>query len=158
MPRPMVKTYKKVILHAEASFTAGFQNEAIATGVDSIAIGQTSASDVNVPTGARIKYFEVQFAANNSVATPCFVNCTIQYVLNAQTFLDPDLVGGHARRNQVLHMDLFSIGDDQNSTHKFKFKVPKQFQRLREGMQWGLVWRNSATVNREVQIIYKVEQ
>ncbi len=153
--RPVIQSYKKVLHFAEASFSAGFQTEFIAQGQDSVAAGQTSATDGKVPTGALIKYFEVQFAVNNAVATPAFLNCTIQYKLGGQTMIDPDAVGGNLQRNQVLHMDLFSVGNDQNSTHKFKFKVPKMFQRVREGMDWGLVWRNSATVTRECQIIYK---
>ncbi len=151
----VVQSYKKVIFRIEASFSSGFQNEQIALGVDSVAAGQTSATDPNVPTGSIIKYIEVQFAASNVVLTPCFLNCTLQYVLSGQTTVDPNLVGGHAQRNQVLHMDMFTIGEGQNSTHKFKFKIPKKFQRLREGMAWHLAWRNSATVSRQVQMIYK---
>ncbi len=154
-PRPVIQSFKKVLHFINASFAAGFQFEQIAVGVDGVAAGQTSNTDGNVPTGSLIKYFEVQFAASNTVSTPCFINCTIQYRLNQQTTTDPNIVGGSAKRNQVLHMDLFTIGANQNSTHKFKFKVPKQFQRIREGMSWDLVWRNSATVNREVQFIYK---
>ncbi len=144
-----------MIFFVNASFGPGFQNEEFAVGVDSVAAGQVSATDTNVPTGSIIKYFEVMFAASNVVAAPCFVNCTLQYTLNPQAAIDPNAVGGDPQRNQVLHMDLFTIGQFQNSTHKFKFKVPKQFQRLREGMRWKLTWRNSATVNRECLIIYK---
>lgn len=140
---------------AEATFTAGFQTEFLIQGVDSVAVGQTSPTDANVPTGAIVKYIEVQFSAHNVTAGPLFLNCTIQYKLDAQSFKDPDLIGGDRQRNQVMHMDLFSVGQHQNSTHKFKFKVPKGFQRVREGMNWGLVWNNSASVNRKVQVIYK---
>lgn len=156
-PRPMIKTYKKIINFASASFSAGFQQEVIATGVDSIALGQTSAGDVNVPTGSRISGFEFQFAVSNVVLTPCFLNCSIQYVLNNQVAQDPDLLGGNPQRNQVLHQDLFTVGEGQNSTHKFKIKIPQKFQRIREGMSWLMVWSNSATVNRTTQIIYKVQ-
>ncbi len=153
--RPVIQSYKKSLIFADASFIAGFQAENIAEGDDTKVAGQISATDSDVPTGSMVKWFEVQFAANNSVAVPNYVNCTIQYKLVGQSFIDPDLVGGNKQRNQVLHADLFSVGDSQNSTHKFKFKVPKQFQRLREGMIWALVWGNTATLNRKVQIIYK---
>ncbi len=142
--------------YASASFSAGFQQEQLAVGTDAIAPKQDNATDAQVPTGCIIKYFEIQFAVNNSVATPVYINCSIQFQLQSQTAVDPDLVGGNARRNQVLHQELFSVGQDQNSTHKFKFKVPKRFQRVKEGMQWLLVWSNSATVNREAQCIYKM--
>ncbi len=153
--RPIIKSFKKVLFNVNASFGAGFQTEFIAQGIDGVAPGQSSVNDPVVPTGSVIKYVEVQFAANNSVATPVYLNCTLQYKLSGQAFIDPNAVGGNQQRNQVMHQDLFAVAQNQNSTHKFKFKIPKGFQRLREGMQWGLVWANSATVNREVQIIYK---
>ncbi len=156
-PRPIIKTYKKVIHFINAGFTAGFQAETIATGTDSLAIGQTSATDGAVPTGSIIRYFEVQFAVSNLVSTPCYINCTIQYVLSGQGSIDPNTVGGSPQRNQVLHMELYNIGANQNSNHKFRFKVPPKFQRMREGMSWRMTWRTSATVNREVQFIYKVQ-
>ncbi len=153
--RPVIQSYKKVIFNVGASFSSGFQNEFIAKGEDSVAAGQTSVNDPDVPTGSIIKYFEIQFAAVNAVNTPIYLNCTIQYTLGGQTPIDPNTVGGHEQRNQVLHMDLFSVGQLQNSNHKFKFKVPKKFQRLREGMDWTLTWSNSGTINRSFQCIYK---
>ncbi len=153
--RAVIQSYKKVINFAPASFGAGFNSQFIATGVDSVAAGQTGATDVNVPTGSIIKYFEVQFCVSNSVATACYVNCSVQYALSGQGFVNPDSVGGAGQRNQVLHQDLFTVGNQQNSTHKFKFKVPKKFQRLREGMSWALTWSNNVTVNNKTQIIYK---
>ncbi len=154
-PRAVVQSYKKVILFAEATFTAGFQSEIIVDGKDSLAAGQTSATDANVPTGCIVRFIEVQFAAHNPAESACYLNCTLMYTLSGQGVIDPDTVGGNDRRNQILHMDLFSVGGFQNSTHKFKFKIPPKFQRVREGMQWRLVWNNSATINRKVQMIYK---
>ncbi len=153
--RPVIQSYKKVIFFVDASFSAGFQNDELAVGVDNATVGQTSATDTNVPTGSIIKYFEVQFASSNVVLTPCFINCTIQYRLAGQTAINPNSMGGSNQRNQCLHMDLFTVGEGQNSTHKFRFKVPKGFQRIREGMRWTLTWSNSATVNRQTQCIYK---
>ncbi len=143
----------------DASFaSSGFQSEFLAQGIDSVAAGQTSATDAGVPTGSVIKFIEVQFAANNATAAPCYLNCSLQYKLSTQAVVDPRAVGGNPQRNQVLHMDMFSVGADQNSTHKFRFKIPKGFQRIREGMQWVLVWSNSASINRTVQVIYKFYQ
>ncbi len=158
MPRPMVKTYKKVLNFSEASFAAGQRAENLAIGVDSTAIGQGTATDGNVPTGARIKFIEIQMPITNAVDQTVYINCSLQYNLGGQTTVDPDAVGGNNRRNQVLHQELFSVGFNQNSTHKFKLRIPKQFQRMREGQQWQIVWSNSNTVNRRLQVIYKVEQ
>lgn len=118
-----IQSYKKVLHFAEASFSAGLANELLIDGKDSVAAGQTSATDAAVPTGSIIKWIEIHFAVSNVVLTPCFINCTIQYSLSGQGVVDPDLCGGDARRNQVLHMDLFTVGEGQNSTHKFRFKV-----------------------------------
>ncbi len=155
MPRPVIQSYKKVLLFADASFAAGNRGEQTAIGTDSVAAGQTSATDPAVPTGSIIKYIEFQLALNNGTPVPCYVNVAIQYLLESQGVVDPDSVGGSGKRNQTLHMEMFSVGADQNSNHKFRFKVPKRFQRLREGMQWQFVWNNTATVNRKLQIIYK---
>ncbi len=153
--KPVIQSYKKVLNFLDASFSAGNNIEIFATGTDSVAQGQTSNVDPAVVTGSTLKFVEVQFAANNTTANACYITCTLQYTLSGQSFIDPSIVGGHQQRNQVLHMDLFSVGDDQNSTHKFKFKIPKSMQRIREGVQWALVWNNSATVNRRILVIYK---
>ncbi len=153
--KAVIQSYKKVIFFVNASFTSGFASQRIAIGVDSVAAGQTSATDSQVPTGCLMKQFEVQFAVNNSVATPCYVNCSLQYTLVGQAVVDPNIAGGNAQRNQILHQELFTVGQDQNSTHKFKVLIPKQFQRVREGMAWFLVFNNSATINCSTQMIYK---
>ncbi len=117
---------------------------------------QTANTDAKVPTGAVVKYIEVQIAIVNLVATPCYINCSIQYHLGGQSFIDPNAVGGHNQRNQVLHQDMYSVGANQNSTHKFRFKIPKKFQRVKEGMDWGLIWSTNVAVNMQMQAIYKV--
>ncbi len=153
--KPVIRSYKKVIHFVNASFSAGFQTENIAIAKDASTNKQTSATDTDVPTGNVIKFIESQIAISNVVGVPCYINCTLQYILGGQSFIDPNTVGGSNQRNQVLHMSLYSIGQFQNSNHTFKVKIPKRFQRMREGMQWGLVWRTSASVNRESQHIYK---
>ncbi len=153
--RPVIQSYKKVLNFAQASFTAGFQNELLVNGADSTAAGQTSATDATVPTGALVKFVEFQLAINNSVASPLYINVSLQYKNAGQTFQDPNAIGGNAQRNQVLHQELFSVGQDQNSTHKFKWKIPGKFQRIREARQWSVTWSCSASCNREAQCIYK---
>ncbi len=156
-PRPMVNTYKKVLNFVEASFTAGFQNEFLVQGKDGISPKQTSKTDGEVPTGSTVKYIEVQFAISNIVSTPCYINCSLQQVLGNQTAIDPDAVGGNKQRNQVFHQDMYVVGKDQNSNHKFKFKIPPKYRRVREGADWVLTWSNSASVNRAVQVVYKFQ-
>ncbi len=154
---PSINTYKKVLFFTNASFSAGTENLFIIQGLDGISPTQASATDGTVPTGSTVKYIEVQLAISNVVSTPCYINCALQYKLAGQAVVLPNAVGGDGQRNQVLHQELFTVGANQNSTHKFKIKIPKKFQRVREKMDWVLVWSNSATVNREAQIIYKFQ-
>jgi len=155
--RPINRTYKKVLNFAEASFVAGTNTELLVLGVDGIAPSQGTATDANVPTGARVKYIEIQFPVTNAVDQTAYINCSLQFLLSTQAIVGPDAVGGNPQRNQVLHQELFSVGFNQNSTHKFKLKIPNRFQRLKEGMSWILVWSNSNTINRRVQAIYKFQ-
>ncbi len=153
--RPVINSFTKRLFLADASFAAGFTQDQIALGEDSVAAGQTTATDEGVPTGAIIKFIEVQFANFNAASSNCFVNCSLQYKLSNQSFINPNLLGFNDQRAQCLHLDNFSVGIGQNATHKFKFRIPKQFQRIKKGMRWALVWSNSASVNRQTQIIYK---
>ncbi len=156
-PRPVTRTFKKVLNFLEASQPSGFTEEPLVKGVDSLALGQTSNIDDDVPTGSRVKFIEVQFVISNLVSIHCYINCSLQLIHDGQTAIDPQAIGGDKQRNQVFHQDLFVVGQNQNSTHKFKFKIPKGYQRVREGSKWSLVWSNNQTVNRAIQVIYKVE-
>lgn len=153
-----VRSFKKVINVIPASYGAGFNTTVVALGTDSLTSGQTSATDGGVPTGCRIKYIEFQFAAVNLAAVACVINTSIQYVMPAQTAIDPITAGGSNRRNQVLHLDMFASGDNQNVNRVYRIKIPKKFQRLSEGMSWTFSFRNSATVTAAIQVIYKFYQ
>ncbi len=153
--RPVIQSFKKVINAIPASYTAGFQNVVFAAGVDSVAAGQTSNTDNQVPTGSMIKGVTVQFAAVNLTAVANFVNLTLQYNLASQAFVDPMAVGGNHKRNQVLFQKCIAAGDNQNVNFSKYFKIPRQFQRIREGMEWSFTWSNDATISATVQIIYK---
>ncbi len=156
-PRPFVKTFKKIINSGQASVTSGANQEVLATGVDAIAPGQTTATDPNVPTGSRIRYLEIQFACVNLTAGAVIINMNVQFLLSGQATIDPNLAGGHPQRNQMFQTRLFSAGPEQNSNHVIKFKIPPKFQRVKEGMSWVLSWNGSQTVTRVVQTIYKFE-
>ncbi len=156
--RPIIKTYKKVINVVPASYAAGFSNIIFAVGKDSITMGQTSNTDGDVPTGSIIEYVEVQFCAVNLVAAACFINFSLQYTLSGQNPIDPSIIGGSPQRNQVLNQGLLCGGLAQNIKLVKKYKLPKKFQRLREGMKWTFNWDTSATVSAAAQLIYKVKQ
>lgn len=152
----VIQSYKKVINHAPASITAGTStNYATSLGTDSVAAGQTSAIDTAVPTGAVIKAIEFQYAIQNLVNVAAFAWLVIQRTDNGQTRIAPDVVGGNPQRNQVLHQELFSVGQNQNVNRKILLKIPSKFQRVKEGSQWTMSVKCDQVHTAAAQIIYK---
>ncbi len=155
-PRPVIQSFKKVLNFAPISQSAGSTiTRVLVDGTDSVAAGQTGVTDSDVPTGAIIKYIEIQWAVNNLVNTSCFMNMTIQLLHSGQFAISPLVVGGNPQRNQVYHQQLFSIGQSQNSNHIYRFKVPKRVQRVREGDLWVFAHNGSAIHTDSMQVIYK---
>ncbi len=156
MPRAIVQSYKKVLNEAGSTRVGSTSIvTVVATGVDSIAAGQTSVADANVPTGCVIKYFEIQWSYANPTAGVIFLHTTIQKTHSTQAVVGPNVVGGNPQRNQVFHQSMRAISLNQNGNAVFRFKVPKQFQRMREGDNWKFVRIGDAAFTDAVQIIYK---
>ncbi len=154
--RPVVQSFKKVLNFAGTSRAAAALVDFVAsTGTDSVAAGQTTVTDSAVPTGAEIRYIEWHLSVGNLVAINNFMTVAVQLVRSGQTRISPLLVGGNPQRNQVFHMDLFTIGKEQNTNRIFKFKVPKGFQRVREGDLWTLTITAGAVWTDACLCIYK---
>ncbi len=155
-PRPVIKSYKKVLNFAPVSrgAAANFEHEMV-LGVDSLSPGQGSVTDGTVSTGSNLKFIEIQYSAVNLAAASCFINISIQLLHSGQSIVSPIIVGGNAQRNQVHHLLQFSMGQGQNSNHIFKFKIPRRFQRVREGDSWNFVTRGTANFTEDLMIIYK---
>ncbi len=154
-PRQVVQSFKKVINHAPASFTAGTNVYALTLGTDSTAAGQTGPTDTAVPTGAVIKYIEIQLALANLGTGAGFIHVAIEQLHDGQSIVAPNVVGGNPRRNQVFFQRLYNVGADQSFYATFKLKIPKKYQRVREGDNWQFVWINGATMSASLQAIYK---
>lgn len=157
MPRPrqVIQSFKKVINQAPASVAAGSNVYQIAQGVDSVAAGQTSAVDVNVPTGSIIKNITIQFSLANLVSIATFAHVAIVHLRSGQSAPAANVVGGDPRRNQVHYQNLYSIGKDQNRDIKINFKIPAKFQRVREDDQWVFVITTNQITTQVSQYIYK---
>ena len=152
----VIQSYKKVINHAPASVAASTSSNYDASiGVDSVAAGQTSAIDTDVPTGAVIKYIEWQIAIQNLVNVAAFCWLTVQRLDTGQTVVNPQVVGGNPLRNQVFHQELFCVGQNQNVNRKIKFKVPKKFQRVKDGSEWLVRLQVDQISTQAAQVIYK---
>ncbi len=153
---PVIQSYKKVLNFAGTSQSSGTKiSKLLIKGQDSVAAGQTGVTDANVPTGCIVKYIDITLCVTNLVAISFFHHLTIQHIHSGQGTIDPDVVGGNPQRNQVFHQALFSVGKEQNSTHIYRFKIPKKFQRVREGDEWVLVTKGSAVYTDIAQVIYK---
>lgn len=151
-----IQSFKKVINHAPASRVASTTiNMEIANGVDSVAAGQTSAIDVNVPTGSVIKYIDIQYSAQNLVNVAAFLWTSIIQLRSGQGNVAPNVVGGDPQRNQVHHQDFRCIGQNQNVNVRIRFKIPKRFQRVRDGDKWRFLSLGDQVHTSAAQIIYK---
>ncbi len=152
----VVQSFKKVINHAPASRTVTTVHPFnVSFGVDSVAAGQTSPTDVNVPTGSVIKNFESQFSVTNLTNQNQYFWVSIQRTHSGQAPVSARAVGGHPQRNQVFRLLQFMVGQSQNSNHVWKFKVPAKYGRVREGDAWVMTIESDVVFNAAVQHIYK---
>ncbi len=154
----VIKSYKKVLNILEAGYGAGNREIVISLAKDSLSVGQTTNIDPDVPTGCIIKFIELQFSVTNVTAGNVYINTTFGYRLAGQSVKVATAIGGDPQRNQILHQAQFGIGANQNFTRTFRFKIPKQFQRQKEGMRLEFVWSNNESVNTQTQVIYKLYQ
>ncbi len=155
-PRTVVQSYKKVLNFAPASLGAGKEDHLLVDGKDSTTSGQTGPTDANVPTGSIITSILIQQSYSNLAATARYINTSVQMLLGGQAnTVASTAVGGNDQRNQVFHQELFNVGEAQNANRSYLFKVPKKYQRLREGMKWLFTYNADGTHTRSVQVIYK---
>lgn len=152
----VIQSFKKVINDAPASrASATVIPFIVVQGVDSVAAGQTTATDVQVPTGSVIKAIEFQYTVANLVSIASNHWISIQHLRSGQTRIAPNAVGGNPQRNQVHFQKLFNVGKDQNSNHTIKFLIPKKYQRVREGDSWEFVAYGDTIHTSGIQVIYK---
>ncbi len=154
--RAVIQSFKKVLNDAPASRASATNISLnLAKGEDSVAAGQTGVIDPDVPTGCVIKYFEIQWSYANPTAGVIFLHTTIQKLHSGQSPISPNVVGGNPQRNQVFHQSMRAISLNQNGNAVFRFKVPKKFQRMREGDVWQFNRIGNASFSDAIQVIYK---
>lgn len=155
-PRAVIQSYKKILNYAPASHSANTDIPFnVSLGKDSVAAGQTGVTDQDVPTGSIIKSFEIQWSGQNLVNIAGFLHVTIALLNSQQVNIPPNTVGGNPIRNQIFYQRMKSIGQNQNTDFSLKFKVPRKFQRVREGSFWVFTVRCSVVWTDACQIIYK---
>jgi hypothetical protein len=114
-----------------------------------------SAANNEVPTGAVVKYIDIQGAVTNLVSQSAYVWVSIEHLRSGQVVTDPRATGGSPQRNQIHLQLLRMIGKDQNQNFHIKFKIPSKFQRVREGDSWQLVINSDVVTGQAWQMIYK---
>ncbi len=155
-PRTVVQSFKKVHDHAGASFGSGINTTYImSAGVDSVAAGQTGVIDPDVPTGSVIKSFTIMICPLNITSNSTLWHFSIQLLRSGQSSIIPNLIGGNPQRNQVFKQLLRILGKDQNSNVYMNFKVPKKYQRVREGDQWVFNTLGTNSYSQGAKVIYK---
>jgi len=153
---PVIQSFKKVLNDAPASRLSGTNiSTTLSSGQDSVAAGQTTPTDANVPTGSVIKFFEIQWGLGNLTGANLFIHCAIELIHSGQSLIPPNAVGGSPQRNQVFFQSFFHLGTEQSGTRRYGFKVPKRFQRVREGDQWRFIRNGDAVYVDGLQVIYK---
>ncbi len=159
-PRAIVRTYKKVLNFAPASHAAGLKvNFDVVVGVDNLSVGSTGVTDATVPTGSIVDYIEIQYGVVNLAAVACYIHISMQSRLSGQSAtIAPNLIGGNPQRNQVHHQEMRSLGQNQNATFVYKWRVPKHLRRIREGSVFSWVILGTTAVTDSCQVIYKLKQ
>ncbi len=154
--RPVIQSQKVVLNYAPTSRAAtSVLTSNLSKGIDAVAAGQSGPTDPNVPTGSIIKYFEIQWSVTNLINVSQFFWISIQRRHSGQPQVSPRLVGGHPQRNQVFYQKQFMLGQSQNSNHIIRFKVPKKYQRVRDGDLWDFIWESDQVHTEALQVIYK---
>jgi len=149
-----INSYKQISIDGPASRAAATNIAHIfVLGVDNYT-GPT-ASNKEVPTGAKIMSLLIFFAATNLVSVSSLLHLTVQLVRSGQAFQTAGAIGGNPQRNQVIFTHMAFLGKDQNNNYVFRIKIPPIFQRIREGDQWGLHYRTDTVFASATQVIYK---
>ncbi len=155
MVRQVIQSFKKVLNNAETTQPITAVTKQLVLGEDSIAAGQTGPTDPGVPTGSVIKFILIQYSCMNLVNVSNTHHWCIQLLHSGQTIVPPDAVGGNPQRNQVFVQGHMNMGQSQNNNRTIKFKIPRKFQRVREGDSWNFTSKSTQVYTDAMQTIYK---
>ncbi len=157
IPRSTVRSVKYIVNQAGASSGAGLEAVTMIQGVDNATLGQTGATDVAVPTGAKISKIEIFMPkVNLGENTANFVTWSIQHTRTGQAVVSPILQGGNPLRSNVMLTGVIGLGQGQNSGLHIKYDIPASLQRVRDGDLWVIVNNNGLAVSTQYMFIYKV--
>ncbi len=149
-----IQSYKQVSVDGPASRAAATNIlHSFLAGVDNYT-GPTALNS-EVPTGAKVMSVLIMVTLSNLVSISALCHLDIQLFRTGTPVITPGAVGGNTARNTVIHTRMFFIGQNQNTSLMFRVKIPKIYQRIREGDNWNIVYRCDAVFASATQVIYK---
>jgi len=149
-----IQSFKQITVDGPASRAAAtLITHTFVNGVDNY-VGPT-ANNFEVPTGAKVMGFLVIANFTNLVGVSASLHFHIQCARTGIPSVTPGAVGGDPNRNTIIHTRMVFLGKDQNSNWMFYVKVPRIFQRIREGDIWRLSYQCDTVFASQTQIIYK---
>ncbi len=155
-PKGSTRSVKYVIDEAQTTSGVAKVLFSVVAGGDNATLGQTSGTDITIPTGAKVKQINFMTCWGSITGVSTFLHWSIQLIHSGQSSVDPTAVGGSPLRTNVMMQGMQCIGDKQNATVDVKYKIPKRFWRLKDGDQWAFVSKSSTNVDTVKQAIYKV--
>ncbi len=157
IPRSTIRSAKYIVQVAGASEAVGLQAHTMILGTDNATLGQTSATDVAVPTGAKVSIIDISMPkVNLGAATANFVHWCIQRTVTGQALINPINASGNPLRKNILLTGVLGLGAGQNNNLHIRFKIPPKYQRIADGDVWSVVMNNGLVTSAIYQFIYKV--
>ncbi len=149
-----INSYKQVSVDGPASRVSATNIiHSVAEGVDNYT--GPSAFNREVPTGAKVMSIDLQCAFTNLVGISANMVLSVQIAYSNQSFITPNAQGGNNQRNQVFFTKNVFLGQNQNSNFHWRIKIPKRYQRIREGQFIAVVYRCDTVFASVTQAIYK---
>ncbi len=149
-----IQSFKQVAVDGPASRAAATNIiHTILLGVDNYT--GPGAGNNAVPTGAKVMSIVIMAAFTNLVSVSALLHFDVQCFRSGSPVVTPGSVGGDPNRNQIIHTRMVFLGQNQNSNWMFRIKIPKQYQRIREGDAFQIVYRADAVFASATQVIYK---
>ncbi len=145
-----INSYKTITVDGPASRAAATNiDHNILTGIDG------STTGANVQTGSKLMSVLIFASFTNLVAVSSLLHFNVGILRGGSAFPTPGAVGGSTQRNQIIFTHQAFLGQNQNSNFIFRLKIPKVFQRVREGDVWRIRYRTDTVFASATQAIYK---
>ncbi len=155
-PKGSTRGVKYVIDEALTTSGTTKKNFDLVIGVDNETLGQSSSTDKNVPSGAKVKQINIMTCWGSITGVSTFVHWSIQRTKSGQSSINPTAVGGDPLRTNVMMQGMQCVGEFQNAAVDIKYKIPKKFWRIADGDKWIFTSISSTNVDTVKQAIYKV--